>query len=85
MEQRVHKLKHQGGINISRQFGKLYRIDNNERIDMEKHDDFLHNMQIALLLALEEQGRLTFMQFRYAEEMLKQKRRNHTKRFEIEG
>ena len=61
---------------MAKQFAKLYRIDNNEAITKETHYDFLHHLQNAILLALREQGRLTAMQYRHAEEKLKQQRRD---------
>ena len=49
---------------------QLIRIDNNEPVTNETHGEFLHHLQRALLLALRDQGRLTVMQYRYAEETL---------------
>ena len=53
---------------------RLTRIDHNETITKESHSAFLHHLQGALLLALREQGRLNAMQYRHAEEKLKQQR-----------
>ena len=61
---------------MSRQYAKLQSIENNEAITPETHYEFLYHLQNALLLALREQGRLNPMQYRYAEEKLKQQRRN---------
>ena len=59
---------------MTRQFAKIQRIDNNEKITKETHYEFLYHLQSAMLLALREQGRLNTMQHRHAEEMLKQQR-----------
>lgn len=64
---------------MARQFAELQRIDNNEAITKETHYEFLYHLQSAMLLALREQGRLNAMQHRYAEEKLKQQRRNRAK------
>ena len=59
----------------ARKVPKLQSIENNEPITKETHYDFLYHLQCALLLALREQGRLNAMQYRHAEEKLKQQRR----------
>ena len=64
---------------MARQFAELQRIDNNEVITKETHYEFLYHLQSALLLALREQGRLNIMQYRHAEEKLKEQRRNLAK------
>ena len=64
---------------MTRQFAELQRIDNNERITKKNHYEFLYHLQSAMLLALRERGRLSAMQHRYAEETLKQQRRDRTK------
>lgn len=63
----------------ARQFAELQQIDNNEAITKDTHYDFLYHLQSALLLALREQGRLNAMQYRHAEEKLKQQRRDRAK------
>lgn len=64
---------------MEKQFAKLHRIDNNEAITKETHYDFLRHLQSAILLALREQGRLTAMQYRHAEEALQQQRRERAR------
>ena len=64
---------------MEKQFAKLYRIDNNEAITKETHYDFLRHLQSAILLALREQGRLTAMQYRHAEEALQQQHRERAR------
>ena len=64
---------------MARQFAQLQRIDNNEAITKETHYEFLYHLQSAILLALREQGILNAMQHRYAEETLKQQRRDRAK------
>lgn len=63
----------------ARKVPKLQSIENNEPISKETHYDFLHHLQSALLLALREQGRLNAMQHRYAEEKLRQQRRDRAR------
>lgn len=63
-----------------RKFAKLDRIDYNEPITNESHYEFLYQLQQALLLTLREQGQLSPMQHRYAEERLKKQRRDRAKR-----
>lgn len=60
-------------------FGKLDRIEHNEPITGESHYEFLYQFQHALLLALREQGRLSPMQLRYAQECLKKQRRDRAR------
>jgi hypothetical protein len=62
-----------------RQFGRLYRIDFNECITSEKHFDFLYHIQLSLLLGLKDLERLDMMQYRHAEEKLKQQRQDRAK------
>lgn len=65
---------------MAKKFAKLQRIENNEPITRESNYDFLYQLQHALLLALREQGRLTPMQLRHAEEKLRTQRRDRAKR-----
>lgn len=65
---------------MAKKFAKLDRIDHNEPITRESHYEFLYQLQSALLLALREQGRLSPMQHRHAQERLKQQRRERAKR-----
>ena len=64
---------------MARRFAELQRIENNEEITKETHYEFLYHLQSAMLLALREQGRLSAMQHRHAEEKLKQQRRDRAK------
>ena len=64
---------------MAKQFAKLQRIDHNETITKETHYEFIYHLQGSLLLALQEQGRLTAMQYRHAQEKLKQQRRDRAK------
>ena len=64
---------------MTKQFAQLQHIDNNEAITEENHYEFLYHLHSALLLALQEQGRLNTIQHRHAEEKLKQQRRNRAK------
>ena len=64
---------------MEKKFAELQRIDNNEKITGETHYEFLYHLQRALLLALREQGRLNALQYRHAEESLKQQRRARAK------
>ena len=53
---------------------KLHSIENDRRITRKTDGEFLYEYQKAVLLSLMESGRLTGMQFRYAEEKLLQQR-----------
>ena len=64
---------------MARKFSELQRIDNDEVITQETHYEFLYHLQSAMLLALHEQGKLNVMQYRHAEEKLKQQRRDRAK------
>ena len=64
---------------MAKRYAKFQRIENNEAITKEIHYEFLYHLQSAMLLALREQGRLNAMQYRHAEEKLKQQRRNRAK------
>ena len=46
-------------------------IENNHRITRKTDPEFLYEFQKAVLLALLEDGTLTEMQYRYAEEKLR--------------
>jgi len=65
---------------MKRQFAELRSIDNNEPITPENHYEFLFCLQRSLLLALRELGRLNEMQYRHAEERLKQQRRERARK-----
>lgn len=49
----------------------LKDIENNHRITRKTYSEFLYEFQKAVLLALLEDGTLTEMQYRYAEEKLR--------------
>lgn len=66
------------------QFANLTRIDSNREITKETDYEFWYRMELALLLALQEKGTLSFMQLRQAEEKLTQQRRNRAKKL-LEG
>lgn len=70
---------------MTKQFAKLQYIDNNKTITKESHYEFLYHIQSAMLLALREQGRLNAMQYRYAEEKLKQQRRDRARKILEKG
>lgn len=65
---------------MAKKFAILQEIDHNKQITRQTHSEFLYHLESALLLALREQGRLSPMQHRHAEEKLKQQRRERTKR-----
>lgn len=50
----------------------LYSIENDRKIDIETDSKFLFEYQRALLLGLKEQGYLDEIQYRHAENLLKQ-------------
>lgn len=68
-----------------RKFAELQRIDNNEVITKETHYEFLYHLQSAILLVFREQGRLNAMQYRHAEEKLKQQRRDRARNIQEKG
>ena len=49
---------------------KLQEIRQNEAIDQNTHPEFWYRLQLALLLALQEQGTLSFTACSLAEERL---------------
>ena len=51
---------------------RLSVIENDRRIVRETDGEFMYEYQKALLLSLVESGRLTEMQYRYAEEKMRQ-------------
>ena len=65
---------------MARRFAELQRIDHDRKITKEMDAPFLYQLQNALLLALEEQGRLSAVQYRHAEEGLKHQRRERARR-----
>lgn len=65
---------------MAKRFAQLQRIENDRPITKETDYEFLYTLQNALLLALKEQGRLTQMQYRHAEERLQAQRRERAKK-----
>ena len=65
---------------MGKQFAKLQKIDQDRQITGDTDYEFFYYLQSALLLALREQGGLTPMQHRHAEEQLKKQRRDRAKK-----
>ena len=65
---------------MSRQIPRFLGSVPNEPISMDNHREFLFHLQSALLLALQEQGRLDTATYRRASEALNRQRREETKR-----
>jgi hypothetical protein len=57
----------------------LEKIDNDRKVDRNLDGEFLFEYQKALLLALKEMGTLDEMQYRYAEQKLKNQRNDYMK------
>lgn len=70
---------------MAKRFAQLQRIENDRPIKKETDYEFLYTLQNALLLALKEQGRLTQMQYRHAEERLQAQRRERAKKLMEKG
>lgn len=77
-------MKRKEAGDIVKKYAKLDRIEHKEPITKESHYEFLYQLQHALLLALREQGQLSPMQLRHAEEKLKQRRRDRARRKQVE-
>ena len=54
---------------------KRIRVENDQTIHPDAYADFYHDFQLGVLLSLKEEGKLTQMQYRIAEEALKEQRR----------
>lgn len=54
---------------------KLIKVDDNQMITRDTYADFFHDFQMGVLLSLKEGGFLTQMQYRNAQEALKEQRR----------
>ena len=65
---------------MAKKFARLDRFEHNEPITGESNYEFLYQLQSGLLLALREQGRLSPMQHRHADEKLRKQRRDRAKR-----
>ena len=55
----------------------LEKIDNDRKVDRNLDGEFLFEYQKALLLALKDMGTLDEMQYRYAEQKLKNQRNDY--------
>lgn len=53
---------------------KFVRVDNDRIITRQTDSEFYYEFQLGVLLSLKEQGTLTEMQYKYAQEALKQQR-----------
>ena len=58
----------------------LQTIENDRKITMESDRDFLFEYQKAMLLALKEHGTLDDVQYKYAEQLLKEQFRTFEKK-----
>ena len=54
---------------------KLIKVEQNRSITREMDSDFFYELQRGVLLSLKDMGKLTEMQYRNAEEALKEQRR----------
>lgn len=63
---------------MAKKFASLERIENDRQITRESDAPFLHRLQSGLLLALKEQGQLSEMQYRRAQERLDRQYREWT-------
>ena len=63
---------------------KLINVEDNQTITRDAYVDFFYELQCGVLLSLKEEGKLTEMQYRNAEEALKEQRRSIV-RAKIEG
>lgn len=63
---------------------KLIKVEDNQTITRDAYVDFFYELQRGVLLSLKEDGKLSEMQYRNAEEALKEQRRAIV-RAKIEG
>lgn len=54
---------------------KLVKVEDNQTITKDAYFDFFYELQCGVLLSLKEEGKLTEMQYRHAENALKEQRR----------
>jgi len=54
---------------------KLIKVEENRSITRDADIDFFYELQLGVLLSLKDMGKLTEMQYRNAEEALKEQRR----------
>lgn len=67
---------------MKKNFAQLQRIDHDHPITKETDYEFLCHLQKALLLALEECGRINVLQYRHAEEKLNLQRQERTRKLQ---
>lgn len=70
---------------MRKRYAILQRIDNNRKITHNADYTFVYHLQNALLQALREQGLLSPMQHRHAEEKLRKQRRDRAKQKQEES
>lgn len=63
---------------------KLIKVEDNQTITRDAYVDFFYELQQGVLFSLKEDGKLSEMQYRNAEEALKEQRRAIV-RAKIEG
>lgn len=63
---------------MAKKYASLERIENDRQITRETDAPFLYRLQSGLLLALKEQGQLSEMQYRRAQERLDRQYREWT-------
>jgi hypothetical protein len=61
-------------MRMKKKFAAIQRINWQETLTPENNEAFFNHLQRALLLALQERGRLDVMEYRYAEEKLRRQR-----------
>ena len=54
---------------------RLTNVENNQAITKDNNFNFFYSLQCGVLLSLKEEGKLTEMQYRNAEDALKEQRR----------
>lgn len=54
---------------------KLIKVEDNQTITRDAYVDFFYELQQGVLLSLKEDGKLSEMQYRNAEDALKEQRR----------
>lgn len=64
---------------------KFVRVEDNRTITSQKDSEFFFAFQRGVLLSLKEIGTLTEMQFKHAEETLKEQRRATIRAFVEQG
>ena len=64
---------------MEKSFAHLQKTDQTEPVSLQSHPVFVDHLQSALLLALQESGRLNLMAYRQAAEALSRQRQNRRK------